>query len=146
MYTVDFPDPKDYKKLVKLDHRCFKYDRLTESMIKQYKNTFHVFKTEGLKLIAVSDPQIIGFYFWEKQGRKAYLGSLDVDKKFRGQGWSRKMMKHYFEQTNDVDGHLLHVRSDNMVAINLYISLGYKFKKYCKSHYSDGGDAWIMEM
>lgn len=72
--------------------------------------------------------------------------SLAVSKTRRRQGLGRKMMEEVERLSSDEGATtmMLYVRPDNVAAVSLYISLGYKVLARCRGYYPDGSDADMM--
>ncbi|MDD1771314.1 MAG: GNAT family N-acetyltransferase [Methanomassiliicoccales archaeon] len=72
--------------------------------------------------------------------------SLAVSKARRRQGLGRKVMEEVERLSSDegVITMMLYVRPDNVSAVSLYISLGYKVLARCRGYYPDGSDADMM--
>ena len=80
------------------------------------------------------------------KGYKAYVSSLIVSDKHRGEGIGLKLAKHV-EETAKSMGYetlILDVRVRNKAAILLYNKLGYVRVKRIKGYYADGTDAYHM--
>lgn len=83
-------------------------------------------------------------------GYTGHVSSIAIYPPFRGSGIARSIMDRLhdsFANDYNVDTVTLHVRADNIAAINLYSSVfPYKFSQRLTKYYEDGEDAWLMTL
>ncbi len=83
-------------------------------------------------------------------GYTGHVSSIAVYPPFRGLGIAQSFMNRLHESfANDysIDTVTLHVRANNIAAINLYTStFPYKFSQRLTRYYDDGEDAWLMTL
>jgi RimJ/RimL family protein N-acetyltransferase len=77
---------------------------------------------------------------FHRLNRHAWAG-IAVHPRWQGRGWGRKaMLALAVEAVTNFNLHklMLHVRADNLAALQLYSSLGYRTVGYLCQHYHDG--------
>lgn len=83
-------------------------------------------------------------------GYTGHVSSIAVHPAFRGLGIAHAFMNRLHESfANDynIDIVTLHVRANNLAAINLYTSaFPYQFSQRLTRYYDDGEDAWFMTL
>lgn len=135
-YLEKYPD----KKLIKLSIESGIYSRFNVDP-KIGKNKFEELYTEWIiksvskeiaddVLVYKIDDQIAGFVTIGQKNGKADIGIIAVDKGYRGKGIGKTLMKvaenFYFDKLKLIQ---VVTQSDNLPAIKLYVSCGYKQEK-----------------
>ena len=89
----------------------------------------------------------VGLIFFSLVDEESELFYLFIEPKYRGMGYSRRLMKEYFKFGADggVKRFFLEVRESNISAITLYRSLGYEDVSIRKSYYRDGESALVLK-
>lgn len=77
----------------------------------------------------MDNERIIGFLWFDKKKVLTELRYLFVDKNYRGQKLSKRLMEQYLYLTKDVKKKQLWVLKNNEVAINLYKKYSYEFEE-----------------
>lgn len=97
-------------------------------------------------LVAIKDDVVLGFVgIWIIAG-EGNITNVAVDPTFRGLGIGKLLMQSILENciNENVDSVTLEVRKSNLIAQNLYESLGFKNEGVRKKFYPDKEDAVIM--
>lgn len=124
---------EELSELVAMDKRCFKYNNVTMLDMWEYRDKTFVL-SKGKKLL--------GFYFYMEKGDYLYLASIDIDKPWRGKGYSKLLMNHFLK--HKAKYFALHVKKSNKIAINLYKSYGFDIRYIEEGFYEDESDAYFM--
>lgn len=80
-------------------------------------------------------------------GDEAHISNVAIDLDYRGSGYGTRLLSHYMESLRNrhVRHFTLEVRDDNIAALKMYESLGFKPEGIRKNYYSDvGRDAIVM--
>lgn len=118
----------------------------------------HPWSKEDFEVELQSNPFALYFVLVEDEIIKAYIGvwiiyekaqitTIAVNKEFRRQGYSKKLMVYLdiLCLENSVEEVSLEVRVSNEKAINLYQSFGFEMKGIRKDYYQDNHeDAYLM--
>ena len=134
----------DVKSLVALENESFDTDRLSASRFGYFLKIAHC------KLLVIEDDEKItgyGLILLHKGTALARLYSIAISYKYRGKGLA-KMLVLKLEEMAKEDGATylrLEVSVDNLTAINLYKSLGYREFNKKTTYYEDGSDALCFE-
>ncbi|WP_341465243.1 ribosomal protein S18-alanine N-acetyltransferase [Clostridium collagenovorans] len=97
-------------------------------------------------LVAIKNDVVLGFVgIWIIAG-EGNITNVAVDPTFRGLGIGKLLMQSILENciNENVDSITLEVRKSNLIAQNLYESLGFKNEGVRKKFYPDKEDAIIM--
>lgn len=78
--------------------------------------------------------------------QQAHLYKILVAQKFRRKGLSKRLVAHFIRNEVGCDNIYLEVSVLNTSAINLYNSLGFNNLVLKKKFYSDGSDAFAMQL
>ena len=130
----------DLDQLVMLEQNCFETDRLSRRSFKHWVNTEH-----RALLVAEQEKVICGYVLiiYHPGTRLARVYSLAVEATQRGAGIAKLLMSAG-EQAATEAGRLylrLEVSVDNVSAIKLYQSLGYRKFGIYRDYYQDHKDA-----
>lgn len=88
---------------------------------------------------------VIGYMSYMKIVDEAHINNIAIDKIYRGSGYGRILVGSVLEILEEKNFSVtLEVRKDNIVAINLYESLGFKEAGVRKDYYGIGKDGLIM--
>lgn len=142
-----FPDYQSYG----LDKQLMKYAKingaLTETATKTKsglkvttRNTTNPNDSVSTKAVALNfydgKDHIGEVYISAVDTKEGFIYNLEVFKKYRGKGYGRKIMEYVLDNYDATD---LTVDPDNEIAIKLYKSLGFKFKRKIKDP-TDGAE------
>ena len=112
-----------------------------EEMAKPYSRIFLLTDDE-------TDEKIAGYVVFWVLGEDAQILNVVVDPPWRGQGYSRLLVLRAIQiaRAENISNIRLEVRRSNIVALSLYQSLGFYICQLRKRFYSDGEDAYAMEL
>ena len=137
-------ETKDLDQLAQLEQRCFDYDQLT-------RRNFHWMLTRAnADLVVVEEnKQIVGYVLtlYHSGTSLARLYSMAVDAGQRGKGLGNRLMEaaERAAQKRKCAYLRLEVRPDNLSAIKLYESRGYRQFDVIQDYYDDHADAKRFE-
>ncbi len=122
-------------------------NKLGEQLHSRFKKLFHI-ETEIdslLAIVLVSEDKsgINGYLYALDFGDNIDLLSIFVDNNYRNRHIATSMLKYLTEDSNDKTI-TLEVSSNNIPALNLYHSFGFKNVGVRKNYYEDS-DAYIMK-
>lgn len=134
----------DLSDLVALEQRCFDTDRISR---RQFR--YLLSKGNAAILVAELDNELRGdvVLLFSRATSVARLYSIAVLREYRKQGLGRHLIK---AAEREAWAHQraylrLEVRKDNLAAVNLYESLGYRRLGESPDYYDDHMDAWRLE-
>lgn len=132
---------KDLSSLVKLENEVFNYDQLKRSSFRKF-----ILSSNDLWVIE-RDKEILAYILILKRkgSLKTRIYSLAVSPLCRGQGLGKSLLTHALHSLKGYHSSRLEVKVDNVGAIQLYESLGFKQIRRIKGFYSDGQDAFVFE-
>ena len=130
----------DLEELVALENSCFETDRLSRRSFKHWISTEH-----RALLVAEADKAVAGYILviYHPGTRLARIYSIAVSLQHRGLGIAKQLISTG-EQAANENGRLylrLEVSVDNIPAIKLYETLGYKKFGIYRDYYQDHKDA-----
>ena len=132
---------QDFLTLHDIELECFQSDLLSKRSLRNFVNHKH-----HISLVAQHDEKIVGYLItllnWRHRLARHY--SLAVLPQYRGQSIGNKLLLASESYVSVKKGVKLEIRVDNISALKLYQSLGYKPGKIKPAYYQDGCDA--MEM
>lgn len=135
----------DILQLVSLENLSFSYDQLTKKQFTKF-----ISDEKNLILVLEIDKKIAGYslVFFRKNSKKTRMYSLCIHPDFKGMGLGKKLMIEVFERLKrkKVESVKLEVKTNNIVGINLYESLGFQLEERIKGFYSDGEDAFVYRL
>jgi len=123
--------PNEYSILIENELTQFASDWITLEDC-QTKNT----------IVLVLDKDMAGHYMWYEDDQP-YLFTLLINNTHRGKGYSKLLLQHFLD-VNDKDK-TLHTNTENISAINLYSSFGFRIIRKEDNFYEDGSDAFFMK-
>lgn len=134
----------DLEALVAMEQRCFETDQISQ---RQYR--YLLTRANASVLVADRDGQLLGsmVLLFSRATSAARLYSLAVLPEARGQGLGRQLVRAAEEEAwAHTRAYLrLEVRKDNLAAVKLYESLGYRHLGELTDYYEDHMDAWRFE-
>jgi len=93
------------------------------------------------------DDEIVGSVEYEIKGPDhAYISGLLVNPKFQGKGIGRETMKWLLKKLQNIKTIDLVTHPDNIVAVNLYKSLGFTIGKRIENYFGDGEPRIILAL
>lgn len=98
-------------------------------------------------MVAILDNKVIGFAGLWTILDEGHITNIAIDSSYRGKGYSKILLSSLLENTLPLcsEGVTLEVRKSNIVAQNLYTSLGFISEGVRKGYYEDNKeDAIIM--
>jgi ribosomal protein S18 acetylase RimI-like enzyme len=129
--------------LMRLEAACF--PRIDQLSIHQYMIDFERHGAQGV--VVLVDKKVAGVAVFEfpKRRKSAYLSSLAVDPKYRGNQLGERMMwtVEHLAKHHGYRYVQLHVRASNEHAQGLYSRLGYRHSSIDFKHYADEA-GWRM--
>lgn len=95
-----------------------------------------------------TDEKVSAYLVARRVDRDLHLLNLVVDIEHRGLGLAKKMLNHLVTEglKSDVQRVFLEVRKSNAAAVNLYQNQGFSISSVRRAQYSDGEDAYFMEL
>ncbi len=133
--------PDDASAVEFVEKACFKIPWSREAFWREASND------KAYYLLSLDGEQVIGYVGMWILLDEAQITNVALLPKYRGQGLGRKMMEKiiFLAKTRGATAMTLEVRPSNLVAINLYESLGFKSVGTRRGYYEDTGeDALIM--
>lgn len=94
---------------------------LMEYAQKLLENAYVSSAIKGDKIIG-----LVALYCNDPLRKRAYIPFVAVDKQHRGQHISKSLMSSAIAYAKGKDFHIIGVHTENPVALNLYLSLGFK--------------------
>ncbi len=142
--SIRLAGPADLDDLVVLEQRCFDSDRISR---RQFR--YLLSKGNAAILVAELDSALCGdaVLLFSRATSVARLYSIAVLGEYRERGLGRSLMK---AAEREAWAHQraylrLEVRKDNLPAVSLYESLGYRRLGESPDYYDDHMDAWRLE-
>lgn len=87
----------------------------------------------------------VGNISYEKKNNdNAYISGLVVDPHFQGSGIAREALSQVLNELRDFKRIELVVHPDNLIALNLYQSLGFTIESRKENYYGDGEPRLVM--
>ena len=132
------------EQIMQLEHECFDRDAWLEETMR-----FELSADHTRYFVLFDEGQILGYAGLSKLPgqNQADVQTVAVSSKVRGQGFGRKLMERLLTEARFLRATeiFLEVRADNLVAQNLYETLGFEHIDTRKRYYQpDDVDAWIM--
>ena len=90
----------------------------------------------------MNGPVIVGYYMWYPEYDHAYLYSFAIDKYHQGKGYSKILLTHFLN--NSENEQQLHVHPNNLQAIGLYKKFNFVEQEIVDDFYEDGSSAILM--
>lgn len=123
----------DLDQLVELEKVCFKRPWSKEQLKGSLASAFFV---------GYIEPEI-GYVMMSIAYEDVQLDRFAIVPELRGQGWGRRLLSAVFDDLK-LDHCMLEVAESNVVARNLYQSLGFKPLRKIKDYYDAGVDGIVM--
>lgn len=98
--------------------------------------------------VACIDGKIVGYTIHEVHWNRVHLPGIAVDLRFRGRGIARLLVQNLISAMPSLSRRrlTLEVRTDNVAALALYKSFGFKRVRIKHGYYHDGSDAVYMAL
>ncbi|MBI2817747.1 MAG: GNAT family N-acetyltransferase [Acidobacteria bacterium] len=136
--------PADFQAICDIDRKCF-----SEAIAYSPEEMAFGFVQRGaFALVAEHSGSIVGFVLaYQKKQPIGHIVTIDILPEFRRAGLGRKFMEIAEEQlkARGATRVILEVSVNNEGAIRFYNALGYATRRWLRSYYPDGTDAWLME-
>ena len=127
-----------------------------ETQVQQAPWTFDGFQSELVKPFSYfwvltddeTDEVIYGYIVFWVLDEDCRIQTVAVNMSSRGMGYGKKLVRAALQQglREGAKRGALEVRKSNLAAIQLYQGLGFTIQRIHKSFYSNGEDAYIMEL
>ena len=101
-------------------------------------------KNDYTHIYVYEDNNILGFVHIENHYEITDIINIAVDKEYQGKGIGKSLLQYVIDNTN-ADKILLEVKDNNISAIKLYESLGFKQIHIRPNYYDNNIDALVME-
>lgn len=143
-YTVTAITPENYDSAFKLQTSCHAFPWSRKIFLDCLDSPYFAWQF-------IKEEQVVGYYVGLLASVEATLMDIGVNRKLRGQGLGRELIKHFLRECNQrqaLDA-WLEVRVSNQPAIHLYHSMGFETVETRKDYYplADGKeDALIMKL
>lgn len=97
-------------------------------------------------LVSKETKEVLGFMGFYIMFEQAQISKIAIAKKYRGLKLSKLLMLEAIKRITlaSCENITLEVRVSNVIAINLYQSMGFKTINVRKKYYQDGEDAYLM--
>jgi len=140
-YIIRPMEKKDIVQVAQIEKSIFSIPWSVNSFIEASENENNIY------LVCVEDDEVAGYCgLWTVLG-DGNVTNVAVSKTHRGKGYGRALMKELEHRglEKDVNKYFLEVRQSNVIARNLYLSLGYEKIGIRKNFYERPvEDAFIM--
>jgi [ribosomal protein S18]-alanine N-acetyltransferase len=95
-----------------------------------------------------TDEKIAGYIVCWILDRECRVLNVAVDLPYRGLGFGKKLVRAVIQTALEEDANRagLEVRKSNVAALQLYQSIGFTITQVRKEFYSDGEDAYMMDL
>ncbi len=136
--------PADLQRLVEIENRCFREDRLSRRSFRSFIRTEH----DRLLVAQVGEqPEAYVLVLYRRGTSLARMYSLAVMPEMRGRGIAEELCRRAEQAAvrRRCIFMRLEVRVDNPGAMALYEKLGYRRVRRLRGYYEDGEDAWQYE-
>lgn len=133
---------EDIERVFEIESSCFADPWSRDSIVGEMENAL----SEGCVLIA--DRRICGFYFAWHIFEESSLLNIAVDPEYRGLGYGRMLFEDFLSSADEhgAEELFLEVNVNNVPAISLYESEGFKIAYRRKNYYqATGDDAFVMK-
>ncbi len=132
---------EDFRSICEVEVRCFKHPypaRLLFALIVLFPEYYFVAEC-GNTVVGY----VIGFV---ERGGVGHVASIAVLPEYRGRGLGKRLLEAIEDafRKNGLRESVLEVSVKNKVAINLYLSSGYRIAGRLENYYPDGSDAFVM--
>ena len=125
---------------VKTGDKCFKKEEFNEITAKFYLENCVIYGiTENGSINTINDDEIFVGYAGIKD--ESHLMTFFIDPDYRRKNYASNLLYYLTENYSNI---FLHVRINNIKAINIYTKYGFKKEEIIKGYYFDGEDAYVM--
>jgi ribosomal-protein-alanine N-acetyltransferase len=95
-----------------------------------------------------TDTEILGYIVFWNMNQEVHILNVVVDRPYRGLGHAQRMVRQVVNEVirDGIQRVTLEVRHSNKAAIGLYQKLGFVITQVRKAFYSNGEDAYLMEL
>ena len=135
----------DLDAVLAIEQRCYKFPWTRAHFIEELE-------TKGSHFLVLTDDEtdtlVAGYVVFRDRGDESHLLNVAVAHNWRGLGMGRKLVgyvvNHAYRQKQSRV--FLEVRTENLGAVTLYEKLGFHRMTTRKKFYSDGADAFFMQL
>lgn len=135
--------PEDLEAIYTIEKNSFSVPWSKESLEKELKNEMATY------LIAVEEDKLIGYVgMWEVMG-EGQITNIAIDRAYRGRGIGKRLLLDFIKNAKEkgLQMLILEVRQSNIIAQNLYQSVGFKEIACRKGYYNQPKeDALILQL
>ena len=154
LITIRAPAITDLEDIVHLNRISLPENYTIAHFIELIKNWHET------SCVAEIDGKVVGYIItrvekgslspWRPRNKsRAHVISVAVSPDYRRRGVGEQMMEYTLkrvEEIGNIDKITLEVRVSNIAAINMYKKLNYVADKILSHYYSDGEDAYLMQL
>lgn len=128
-----------------IEKRCYKHPWSQAQFLEELS-------TKGSQFLVLTDDEtdtlVAGYVVFRDLGTESHLLNVAVEHNWRGLGMGQRLVgfviNHAYRQGHDRV--FLEVRTENLGAVGLYEKMGFRRITVRKSFYSDGADAFFMQL
>lgn len=140
---IEFAQKKDVKELIYLEKVCFQQDAFSRNQI-----TYLITKAKGEFVVIRNNNKIVAYLIISKRenSKQIRIYSIAIAPDARGLGLAKRLMNYVEDvcKQESKERITLEVSKENIPAINLYQSFGYKIVGERPNYYANGGSALLM--
>lgn len=140
---IEFAQKKDVKELIYLEKVCFQQDAFSRNQI-----TYLITKAKGEFVVIRNNNKIVAYLIISKRenSKQIRIYSIAIAPEARGLGLAKRLMNYVEDvcKQESKERITLEVSKENIPAINLYQSFGYKIIGERPNYYANGGSALLM--
>lgn len=140
---LELAKKKDVKELISLEKICFQEDAFSKNQI-----TYLITKAKGEFIVIRKSNKIIAYLILSKRenSKQLRIYSIAIAPEARGLGLAKRLMNYTEEVCKKElkDRITLEVSKENLPAITLYQSMGYRIVGERPNYYANGGSALLM--
>jgi ribosomal-protein-alanine N-acetyltransferase len=143
LYTIRHATLLDLSDLDRIEQECFSTPWSKELIRGAIYNSRY-----DVRVIQPREQSVLGFYIAHTVQRRSNLDNLAVDRRERQRGLGRRLIDDWIQRSrNQSLGSLtLQVNSLNLVAQTLYLNYGFRIQRLLRGYYTNGDDAYEMEL
>lgn len=133
----------DFNDIYNIETVSFKEESFPIWLIKELLLNFSEFF-----LIAEFKGKVVGYISAVLENNRCHIYSIAVLPDFRNKGIASKLLMELLKKLKEsnIKKVYLEVKTNNIIAIKLYEKFNFKIKEVKRKYYSDGSDAYIMEL
>ena len=130
----------DLSSIYLIELKSFKYPYPLQLFVFYYKLSPETF------IVVECSSNVVGYAIGLIEGDVGHIISLAVDPKFRGRGLGKLLLRELEKRLVSAGAKVfkLEVSVNNLIALRMYTSLGYRVVNLIRNYYPDGSDAYLM--